>query len=355
MSTIKSIGYNIHIGSSALSDLSVFLKEHSYTSYYILCDSNTLEYCWPIVLKSCSLLKEAEIIEVDAGESSKSLEISAHIWQTLIENNADKKTVLINIGGGVVSDLGGFIASVYKRGIDFINIPTSLLAMADASVGGKNGIDFGDVKNSIGTITQPQAVFIYPDFIKTLPNKQIKNGMAEVYKMGLIANQAFWKKLSNSSIDKDLEPLIIKSVTLKNNIVKKDPFEKGLRKALNFGHTIGHAIESTLLNTKEELLHGEAIVIGMITEAWLSWQKKLLSKDELNTIIKTFHHYFELKEINETLFDKVITTTLNDKKNNKQEIRCVLLNGIGQVKIDVAITSESIKKALLFYNNIVKT
>ena len=352
MSQIKSIGYNIELGSNALEAFNQFLNKENYSSYFIICDSKTLIHCLPILLASCPLLKSAEVIEIESGEASKDIEIASHIWQTLIELNADKKSVIVNLGGGVVSDLGGFVASVYKRGIDFINIPTSLLSMADASVGGKTGIDFGKVKNVIGTITQPKGVFINFDFLNTLPDRHINNGLAEVYKMALISDVKFWKKLVVKKEKLELYNSIIRSITLKNNIVKKDPLEKNIRKALNFGHTIGHAIESILLGTKKELLHGETIIIGMIAEAWLSYQKKLITKAELNEIVEVLKHSFKCNKLNETNFEAIIKMTLQDKKNEKNEIRCVLLNGIGDYKIDVTISPTQIKKALEFYNAI---
>jgi 3-dehydroquinate synthase len=354
MKTLKSIGYSIELGSDALAQLNQFLKNEAYSSYFIICDENTLTHCLPALLSSCKVLKDAEVIEVESGEASKDIEIASHIWQTLIELKADKQALIINLGGGVVSDLGGFLASVYKRGIDFINIPTSLLAMADASIGGKTGIDLGAVKNVIGTITQPKGVFINFDFLNSLPERHVNNGLAEVYKMALISDALFWKKLSSKTKNNDLENVITKSITLKNTIVKKDPLEKNSRKALNFGHTIGHAIESVLLGTECELLHGEAIVIGMITEAWLSNKKKLLTKTELQNIVSVLKAKFNPQTIHLSYMDSIVEIALNDKKNSKNEIRCVLLNGVGDYKIDMAITPVQIKKALEYYNSVVE-
>ncbi len=351
MKTLKSIGYSIELGSDALTQLNQFFKKETYSSYFIICDENTLTHCLPTLLSSCKALKDAEVIEIESGEASKDIEIATHIWQTLIELKADKQALIINLGGGVVSDLGGFVASVYKRGIDFINIPTSLLAMADASVGGKTGIDLGTVKNVIGTITQPKCVFINFDFLHSLPERHVNNGLAEVYKMALISDANFWKKLSTQKNITNLESVITKSISLKNTIVKKDPFEKNSRKALNFGHTIGHAIESVLLGTKNELLHGEAIVIGMMAEAWLSYQKKLVTKTALHDIISVLKATFNPQTILPSYMDAITTIALNDKKNSKNEIRCVLLNGVGDYKIDVVITPAQIKKALEYYNS----
>ncbi len=354
MKTLKSIGYSIELGSDSLRQLNQFLKNENYSSYFIICDENTLNHCLPALLSSSMILKDAEVIEIESGEASKDLEIASYIWQTLIELKADKQSLIINLGGGVVSDLGGFVASVYKRGIDFINIPTSLLSMADASVGGKTGIDFGAVKNVIGTITQPKGVFINFDFLSSLPERHVNNGLVEVYKMALIIDAQFWKKLSDRTNDDDLEYVITKSITLKNTFVKKDPLEKNIRKALNFGHTVGHAIESVLLGTKNELLHGEAIVIGMMAEAWLSYQKKGLTKTELNYIVSVLKTKFNPQAIPTSYTNAIVDLSLNDKKNSKNEIRCVLLNGVGDYKIDVAIMPVQIKKALEYYNSVVE-
>ncbi|HOZ88147.1 MAG TPA: 3-dehydroquinate synthase family protein, partial [Bacteroidia bacterium] len=195
MTLIKSGGYQITIGKKALNGLSAFLAKNRYSSFYILCDENTLQCCLPTLVISCKALAQAQVIEIESGESSKSMEFCAQVLQTLAENGADKKALLINLGGGVVSDLGGFSASVYKRGIHFINIPTTLLAMADASVGGKTGIDFAGVKNLVGTFAQPRAVFIYPDFLKTLPQRHVVNGFAEIYKIALVSDSKFWNEL----------------------------------------------------------------------------------------------------------------------------------------------------------------
>lgn len=348
---IKALGYSVGFENGVFKNLNRFLKYNNYSRYVILCDENTVQYCLPIITYHCEMLQHADIIEIESSESNKTIETASQIWLTLIENNFDKNTLIINLGGGVVSDLGGFVAALYKRGIDFINIPTTLLAMADASVGGKTGIDFGNVKNSLGTITQPKAVFIYTDFLNSLPKSHYQNGLAEVYKMALIKSKELWTNLKTNKLS--VEEMILQSVTLKNAIVKKDPFDKGIRKTLNFGHTIGHAIEAHLLGTKHELLHGEAIVIGMIAETWLSHQKKLISKAELEQIVTVLKNTFVPKKIAKARFNQIIELTQNDKKNSQQAITCSLLNKIGDYKINVAISPDDIKKSLEFYNSII--
>ena len=349
---IKSLGYTIYTGKTVFKDLSSFLKKQKYSGYFILCDENTIANCLPVLVTNCKELKDAEIFEIESGESSKSLQLCSQLWEALFSYNADKNALIINLGGGVISDLGGFLASTYKRGIDFINIPTSLLAMADASVGGKTGIDFAGLKNSLGTITQPKGVFVYPEFLETLPARHIANGMAEIYKMALISDKSLWKKLQSAKILNN--EFIFKSITLKNNFVKKDPFDKGVRKALNFGHTIGHAIESVLLASEVDILHGEAILAGMICECKISLDKKLISKNEFNEIVGTLTQKFSFAPLPTLLFGEMVKATVNDKKNSKLQIQCALLNGIGKSKINVAVTPIQILDALEYYNSIIE-
>ncbi len=347
---IKSLGYTIYIGEKVFKDLSSFLKKQKYSNCFILCDENTFKHCLPGLIIQCKELKDAEIFEIESGENSKSLQLCSQLWETLLSYNADKNALIINLGGGVVSDLGGFVASVYKRGIDFINIPTSLLAMADASVGGKTGIDFSGLKNSIGTITQPKGVFIFPEFLETLPKRHIANGMAEIYKMALISDKVLWKKLQSAKILDNT--FITRSVLLKNNFVKKDPLDKGVRKALNFGHTVGHAIESVLLASEVDILHGEAVLAGMICESKISLKKKLISKKEFDEIVNTLTQKFTFAPLPALLFGEMVKATVNDKKNTKLQIQSALLNGIGKNKINVAVTPMEILESLEFYNSI---
>ncbi|PBQ32267.1 3-dehydroquinate synthase [Sphingobacteriaceae bacterium] len=346
MAVIKSNGYSIFTGKDTFKFLNAFLAKNSYSSYFILCDENTLQHCLPLLITSCPKLAPAEIIEIEAGETSKSLEFSANIWQTLIENNADRNSLLINLGGGVVSDLGGFTASVYKRGIDFINVPTSLLAMADASVGGKNGIDFLNLKNVIGTFAQPKAVFVYTDFLDTLSERHFQNGLAEIYKIALISDKKFWQQLK---VGLDPQTLCNKSIDLKNKLVLKDPFDRGIRNILNFGHTIGHALEALLLGSKNELLHGEAIIIGMMLESHIAFQKKLLGKTEFTELVSLFREHFTMLPIHDLTLQSILTHIKNDKKSLKNKFRFALIDKIGSCKINVEVTEAQIKKSFEYY------
>ena len=349
MAILPSLGYNIHLGDKVFSSLTKQIKTSGYSSVFILCDENTLRHCLPVLISRCPILSSAEIVEVESGESSKSIQVAEGIWQTLIEQKADKKSAIINLGGGMVSDLGGFVASVYKRGIDFINLPTTLLAMADASVGGKTGLNFSGVKNSLGTFEQPKAVYVYPGFLSTLPRRQLLNGWVEIVKMALIADKSFWRKLKTTSFDTDVEWCIQKSLELKNKIVKRDPKDKAERKILNFGHSIGHAIEALLLDTPHELLHGEAVCIGMLLESNIAFQKKLLTKPELIEIENTLSQFFRPIAKLPLPQDEILLLLKQDKKNISAKFNFSLLSRIGQGNYDIDISEAQIKKALQSY------
>lgn len=349
MAILPSLGYNIYLGNTVFSLLTKQVKNSRYTTIVILCDENTLRYCLPVLIRNCPVLSSAEIIEVESGESSKSIPVAEGIWQTLLEQKADKKSLLINLGGGMVSDLGGFVASVYKRGIDFINLPTTLLAMADASVGGKTGLNFSGVKNSLGTFQQPKAVYVYPGFLSTLPRRQLLNGWVEIVKMALIADKKFWSRLKTTSLETNPEWCIQKSLELKNKVVKKDPKDTGIRKILNFGHSIGHAIEAFLLDTPYELLHGEAICIGMLIESDIAFQKKLLTETELTDIQDTLSHFFGPYTKLPLPYDEILLLLKQDKKNTSAKLNFSLLDKIGQCIYDCSVSEVQIKKAFQSY------
>jgi 3-dehydroquinate synthase len=259
MQTINANGYSVYFNDSIYTYLSATLHPDLYSKVFIVVDSKTSEYCLPNFLANLATEVPLEIIEFEAGESFKNIETCFEIWSALTELGADRKSIIINLGGGVVTDLGGFVASTFKRGIEYINVPTTLLAMVDASIGGKNGVDLGNLKNQIGTITTPKAVLIDTQFLATLPQNEMRSGLAEMLKHGLIQDKSYWAKfkdLTNLNTD-DLDVLIHESVEIKNNVVSQDPTENGIRKALNFGHTLGHGIESYFLENEDKtaLLH----------------------------------------------------------------------------------------------------
>lgn len=348
MATIKSTSYNIHIGSDCFDKLNSFLKKKSYSKYIIICDENSFEYCLPSLLFHCPDLNEAEIIELESGEEFKTIETCANVWGALTDVHADRKSLIINLGGGVISDLGGFVASTYKRGVHFVNIPTTLLAMVDASVGGKTGVDLNGIKNLIGSITDPQAVFVNPEFLESLSERQIKNGYAEIIKIAIIADSEFWNTLKKGKTFYS-EVMISKAIELKNQIVKKDPFEVGLRKALNFGHSVGHALESAMLFQKKDILHGEAIVLGMIIETNIALAQKRISKKERLEIVthiqKTYSGIKITKDIKSLIFQYI----KHDKKNEGDQLCFALPKGIGSYELSCNVAVAELEQALANY------
>jgi 3-dehydroquinate synthase len=296
-----------------------------------------------------------EIIEIEAGEQHKTIETCVGVWNALSELNADRKSLLLNLGGGVVTDLGGFVASTFKRGIKYINIPTSLLAMVDASVGGKTGVDLGTVKNQIGVINSGDIVVIDTSFLDTLPQNHLKSGLAEMLKHGLIKDQIYFETLTDLSklTLNDLDDLIYKSVIIKKTIVTEDPNEKGIRKHLNFGHTLGHAIESYFLESedKSDLLHGEAIAIGMILECYLSAELLKFSKGDLQRITKAINAIYQPVHFENNDYAPIIELLKYDKKNEHGKINFVLLEAIGKPKIDCLVPNHLILEAFEFYKN----
>jgi 3-dehydroquinate synthase len=270
----------------------------------------------------------------------------------LVENEADRKTLLINLGGGVVTDMGGFVASVFKRGIPFINIPTTLLGLTDASIGSKTGIDLSLAKNQIGTFAHPQAVFISTDFLRNLPERELISGMGEVLKYAFIDNNKIWDtiKYQELSADIDFDIFVNECVHIKNKIVEQDFYEQGIRKVLNFGHTFGHAIESySLINEKRNLLHGEAVALGMIVELYLSVQFAGFDKEKQIEIQQYILDNFALYPIEESDFEALIDLMRKDKKNSESNIAFVLLQEIGSPIYDQIISEEDIIKALQYY------
>ncbi|NCD71088.1 3-dehydroquinate synthase [Mucilaginibacter agri] len=347
-STIESIGYNVYLQDS-LNELANFVETGNYSKFFILTDEFTSVHCLPLVEEKFAG-KTYDLIEINAGEENKNIDFCIGVWKMLIDFGADRRSLLINLGGGVITDLGGFAASTFKRGIDFVNVPTTLLSQVDASVGGKTGIDMDSIKNIIGTFTQPKAVFIDQAFLKTLPPREILSGLAEMLKHGLIVDAAYWEALKNSDLSIPSIELIGQSVVIKNRIVISDPTEKSHRKALNFGHTVGHAVETySLDNDKDHLTHGEAIAIGMICESWLSVKKTGLSEAEVNDIVKVLTRLYPKYQLPESNFDAMIELMKKDKKNEGNTINCTLLKSIGTYAINQICTEDELRESLKYY------
>lgn len=344
MSTLHS---DIYFGNQ-MTELGRFIQKGSYGDIFILVDQNTKKYCLPI-FKNITY----KIIEINAGEKYKNIETCQKVWEQLFQYKADRHSLLVNLGGGVIGDLGGFVASTYKRGIDFVQIPTTLLAMADASIGGKLGVDYNELKNVIGLFNQPKKIFIHPDFLKTLSKDQILSGFAEIIKCGLIADSNLFGKIEQVKSIKEIikkEKIIAQAIKIKQTIVKQDPLEVGIRKSLNFGHTIGHAIESHFLKQKKELLHGYAVAVGMVCEAYLSHAKIGLKQKELDIIVAMIFKLYPKTVFLKNEYSGLISLMYQDKKNAHGKISFSLVPKIGKCKTDVYCTEAEIKAALNFYS-----
>ncbi|MGB7842489.1 MAG: 3-dehydroquinate synthase [Salinimicrobium sp.] len=343
----------VFFNEKGFSRLELFLEENSFSNLFILTDVNTNKYCLSSFLQKLKTELTIEVIEMEAGEENKTLETCNGIWNVLSELGGDRKSLLISLGGGVVTDLGGFVASTFKRGISFIHFPTTLLAMVDAAVGGKNGVNLGSLKNQVGVIKKPDLVIADTSFLKTLPANEMRSGLAEMLKHGLIQNRAYWQKLqqlAKLSLE-DLDSLILESVEIKENIVRQDPEEKNLRKSLNFGHTLGHAIESYFLETpdKTKLLHGEAVAAGMVLAAYLSAEEENFPKKDLEEIKKTIDGLYGRVAFSREDQEKIIDLLKFDKKNERGKINFVLLREIGKPVIDRQVTNEIIYQAFDYY------
>jgi len=337
---------HIIFSTNLQTDLERVISAKPYSKIVVLADSNTKKACYP----KLSFLPSHQVIEIAAGEEEKNLETCTKVWSGLTELKIDRKGLLIVLGGGVPGDLGGFCAATYKRGIDFILLPTTLLSQVDASVGGKLGIDFEQYKNHIGVFQEPVATIIHTPFLQTLAKEELRSGFAEVIKHCLLSDKEMWDEIRTKELEnQNWERLTRHSVAFKAGVVRIDPREKGLRKVLNFGHTIGHALESYFLSADNRLLHGEAIAIGMIAESWIAKQKGLISSEELNQISSFIIKIYGKVKIPK---DKspILKLTLQDKKNIGQKILMAVPKSIGQNIWDVEVTGEEMDKALEFYD-----
>ena len=353
MKSIKNNNSTILFNESCYSALNEYVKEGNFSNIYVLVDTNTHEYCLPYFLSNLVTNVTIEIIEIESGEVNKNIETCSGVWNALSELGADRKSLLINLGGGVVTDLGGFVACTFKRGIKYINVPTTLLSMVDASVGGKTGVDLGSLKNQVGVISSGDLVLIDTKFLKTLPKNQFDSGVAEMLKHGLITGEIYWNKMVDFlNTEENLDSLIHGSVVIKANVVEEDPNENGLRKTLNYGHTLGHAIESYFLDNpeKEELLHGEAIGVGMILATYISHKLLEFPEDKLNQVKETILKLFTKVTFKDSDYAKIIDLMKFDKKNEHGNINFVLLNNIGDTKINCKVDNSLILEAFNYYN-----
>ena len=314
---------------------------------FILTDENVAPFWLPEVAHWLHCESAIDIV-IKAGEQHKNLQTVQRIWKTLMKHHADRNALMINLGGGTVTDMGGFAASTYKRGIKFINVPTTLLGMIDASIGGKTGIDFGGAKNQIGTFTEAEEVIIDPVFLETLPTRELLSGLSEMLKYGFIADA----KLLETNLE-NYQQFIVRAGEIKREIVAKDPTENGLRKILNFGHTLGHAIESYCLTTDHPLLHGEAVALGMAGALWLSVKQSGLDEQVLKDYEKKLPLLLSEAEIplSEADIEAVLGYLAYDKKNKGEKPQFVLLEAVGKPMWDVSVDYDAIKRALEYIVN----
>ena len=333
------------------TELAEAIAECEHDRIFVLVDETTNKLCWALV-KDYLCLKDAQTIVIGATDRRKNLDTLVHVWESLQQGKATRHSLLINLGGGMVTDLGGFAASTYKRGINFINIPTTLLAMVDASVGGKTGINFGGLKNEIGVFNDAEFVLLDTNWLRTLDEENIRSGYAEMLKHGLIADDTMWAELINFNLAQpnllQLASMLNKSVRIKERIVAEDPHEKGIRKALNLGHTFGHAFESWAMK-RQPVLHGYAVAFGLIAELYLATTQTDFPTERMRQTVNFIRAYYGSLPITCNDYPELIELMHHDKKNRGNEINVTLLGGIGDIRIDQTITEEDIKEALDFF------
>ncbi len=341
------------VGDTAFYHLKNLLQTMRATANntFILTDENVYEHCLPLLFKEVEILSDALVLQINSGEEHKNLQTAQYVWEALQSAFADRNAILINLGGGTVSDIGGFAAGTYRRGIRYINIPTTLLAMVDAALGGKTGVDLNGFKNPIGLFNMPEAVAVFPDFLKTLPQQEILSGSAEILKTGLIGNNRIMDILYGTTISEihDWDELINLAVGVKNQIVTADYKEENIRKYLNFGHTAGHAFESYALSQQKTLLHGEAVAMGMIVELFLSVQTLNLPQEDCIKATSYILNNFPYFKITQNDVEPLVSLMMHDKKNTKHHIRFVLLEALTYPMYDQVVEEEMIYEALAYY------
>ena len=327
-----------------------FLRKKSYSKVAVLTDENTMVHCYPMLKDH---LPAHKVISISNGEENKTLESCSVIWEAMTKQALDRHSVLVILGGGVLGDMGGFCAQTFKRGIDFILVPTTLLAMVDSSVGGKLGIDFMGFKNHIGVFQEPALNLIYSGFLKTLPEAELRSGFAEIIKHVLISDKATWSQLRKKPLNgQPWDELIDHSVRFKASVIHQDPKEKGLRKILNAGHTVGHAIESYRLISGNKIFHGEAVAVGLVCEAYLSNDQGLLTEMERDEISGYVLSVFGKLRVPESDSKTIAELCAQDKKNKGNRILAALLDGIGKARWDCEVTADKIVESLSFYRSL---
>ena len=333
---------------SAAKQLDAFIAATPHDRLFILCDENTVRLC----LAKLSNYQTFKLITIPSGDTNKTLQSLTHVWQQLQQGGATRHSLLVNLGGGMVTDLGGFAASTFKRGITFVNIPTTLLAMVDASVGGKTGINFGGLKNEVGVFSNAQQVIIDTQFLSTLDHDNLLSGYAEMIKHTLISSVDEWAELLNYAPDNrnlaPLAPMLKKNIQVKERIVEADPHEQGLRKALNLGHTVGHALESFAMAAGRPVLHGYAVAWGIVCELYLSAIKTGFPTTPLHQTASYIRNHYGQPAIECKHYDQLLELMTHDKKNTGSDINFTLLADIGSLRLNQTATRDEIFEALDF-------
>lgn len=342
------------ISTNLAAELSAAISDCEHDRIFVLTDTTTLNLCWPVV-KDYPCLAEAKMITIGATDMEKTLESVAHVWEELQKGGASRHSLLINLGGGMITDLGGFAASTFKRGINFINIPTTLLSMVDASVGGKTGFNFGGLKNEIGVFNDSRYVILCTEFLKTLDTENIASGYAEMLKHGIInreteamLSELLTFDLTNPDL-KQLQRMVAESVQVKEKIVEEDPHEHSIRKALNLGHTVGHAFESWAMKTNRPVLHGYAVAFGIIPELYLACKKTGFPTGTMRQVVSFIRENYGTLPITCDDYPTLVELMTHDKKNTAGIINFTLMGGIGDIRINQTATKEEIEEALDFF------
>ena len=342
---------DVIISKDLKQDIADVVGRIEHDRLFVLTDTTTLELCWPVV-SSLPCLESAQMITIGDTDDNKTLDSLVHVWTALQQGGATRHSLLINLGGGMVTDLGGFAASTFKRGLAYINIPTTLLSQVDASVGGKTGINFGGLKNEIGVFNQAASVILSSDFLRTLDLGNLLSGYAEMLKHALISDEKSWAELLRFDLEEldyeQLGVLVAKSVAIKEGIVEQDPTEKGLRKALNLGHTAGHALESLAMEEGRTILHGYAVAYGLICELYLSVVRCNFPKDRLRQTVQFIRQHYGCFDIDCKKYEHIYQLMTHDKKNIGDTINFTLLAGIGDIRINQQATKDEIFEMLDF-------
>jgi 3-dehydroquinate synthase len=351
---IKTLNYPVFLGDELWTKIGEYLNPgSSYSGVYILTDENVHRFCLPALVGIIPGLSEIPVYVLPAGEKAKEVPALEDVWKWLINGGASRNSILVNLGGGVVSDLGGFAAATFNRGMRYINLPTSLIGQADAAIGGKTGLNLLGMKNQAGLFADPAAVFIMPSFLKTLPDLHVRSGWAEIIKSAVLAGNGFWDKVKNLSRPDNsmLFDLIAEAVKFKCEVVAADPYDLNTRTILNFGHTVGHSLESLYLDLgQDEYTHGEAVASGMICEAWISGKLTGMPENEINQLTGLICNFFDLKPVEEKHFAFLSEVLKFDKKKSFKGTGYSLLEKIGNPVQGIPVDQQTLLESFHYYN-----